>query len=96
MLHLFSYDLYCFLDSRSTISYETHFVAMYFGLGPKTIFDPFSVSTSMVDSIVARKIYRGRMVSIFHRETLVDLVDLDMVNFNVILWMDWLHSCYES
>ena len=26
---------------------------------------------------------------------MVDLIELDMVDFDVILGMDWLHSCYE-
>lgn len=31
------------------------------------------------------------MVSVGGRETLVDLFELDMVDFNFILGMDWLH-----
>ncbi|WMV41591.1 hypothetical protein MTR67_034976 [Solanum verrucosum] len=31
-----------------------------------------------------------------HRVTLVDLVELDMLDFDVILSMDWLHSSYIS
>lgn len=27
---------------------------------------------------------------------MVDLVELDMVDFDVILGMDWLHSCYAT
>ena len=27
---------------------------------------------------------------------MVDLVELDMVDFDVILGMDWLHACYAS
>lgn len=26
----------------------------------------------------------------------MDLFELDVVNFDVILGMDWLHSCYTS
>ena len=31
-----------------------------------------------------------------NRVTKVDLVELDMVNFDVILGMDWLHICFAS
>lgn len=31
---------------------------------------------------------------IFPKVILVDLVKLDMINFDVILYMDWLHSFY--
>ena len=34
------------------------------------------------------------MISVGGRDTLIDLIELDMVNFDVILGMDWLHSCY--
>lgn len=36
------------------------------------------------------------MVSVGNKETLVDLFELDMVDFDVISGMDWLHSCYTS
>ena len=30
------------------------------------------------------------------RTPMADLVELDMVDFDVILGMDWLYACYES
>ena len=27
---------------------------------------------------------------------MVDLIELDMVDFDVILGMDWIHTCYAS
>ena len=27
---------------------------------------------------------------------MTDLIELDMVDFDVILGMDWLHACYAS
>ena len=35
-------------------------------------------------------------ISLPHRVTRVDLVDLDMLEFDVILGIDWLHSCFTS
>lgn len=74
----------------------TSYMSIYVGFGPECIFDPFSMSTPMGDSIVCIKVYKGCVVSIYRRETLVDLIELDMVDFNVISGMDWLHSCYVS
>lgn len=34
--------------------------------------------------------------SLAHKVTLVDLVELDMIEFDVILGMNWLHACYAS
>lgn len=60
------------------------YVVVHLDFGPKTIFETFSISTSVGDSIEARKSYRGCTVSIFHRVTLVGLVELDMVDFDDI------------
>ncbi len=38
----------------------------------------------------------GGVVSVCGRETLVDIFELDMLDFDVILEMDWSHSCYVS
>ncbi|WMV18631.1 hypothetical protein MTR67_012016 [Solanum verrucosum] len=35
-------------------------------------------------------------ISLPHRVTGVDLVKLDMLHFDVILGMDWLHACFAS
>ncbi|XP_049363320.1 uncharacterized protein LOC125828059 [Solanum verrucosum] len=58
--------------------------------------DPFSVSTPVGDSVLADRVYRKCPISLSHRVTLVDLIELHMLDFDVILGMDWLHSCYAS
>lgn len=90
------YDVYYLLNLDSTLSYVTPYVAIYFCFGPKYILDHFFVSTLVGKSIVVRKFYRGYVLTIYDRETLVDLIELEMLNFNVILAMDWLYSCYMS
>uniref|UniRef100_M1DHJ3 Gag-pol protein n=1 Tax=Solanum tuberosum TaxID=4113 RepID=M1DHJ3_SOLTU len=63
---------------------------------PDVVTGPFSVSTPVGDSVVAKRVYRRRPLSLSHRVSLVDLVELDMLDFDVILGMDWLHSFYAS
>ena len=46
--------------------------------------------------MVDRRVYRGCVVSIGSRETLVNIIELDMVEFGVILGIDWFHLCYAS
>uniref|UniRef100_M1DZ46 Gag-pol polyprotein n=1 Tax=Solanum tuberosum TaxID=4113 RepID=M1DZ46_SOLTU len=69
---------------------------MGFDVLPNVLLDPFSISTIVGDSVVAKRVYRKCLVSLSHRVILVDLVDLDMQDFDVICGMDWLHSCYAS
>ncbi|XP_070032785.1 uncharacterized protein [Nicotiana tomentosiformis] len=54
------------------------------------------VSTPVGDSIVANHVYRDCTVLINDRPTSVDLVELVMLDFDVIMGMDWLAACYAN
>ncbi|KAH0716653.1 hypothetical protein KY290_012914 [Solanum tuberosum] len=71
-------------------------VAIQFDMLPDVLDKPFSISTPVGDSIVANRVFRGCSISLPNRVTLVDLVELDMLDFDVILGMDWLHACFAS
>lgn len=72
------------------------FMALYFGFDPEVISNSFSIFTLVGDSVIAKRVYRGCVISVASRQTLVDLLELHMVDLNVILRMDWLHSSYAS
>ena len=55
---------------------------------------PFEVSTLIGESIIATRVYRNCIVTICDHNTLTYLVELDMVDFAVIIDMDWLDSYY--
>ncbi|XP_075111445.1 uncharacterized protein LOC142181797 [Nicotiana tabacum] len=59
-------------------------------------FDVYALIDLVGESIIARCIYRGCPVKVHHRLTAVDLVELEMVDFDVIIGMDWLESCYAT
>ena len=63
---------------------------------PQTLFEPFSVSTLVSDPVIARRVYRNYPIIVSQKVTSADLVEFEMVDFDVILGMDWLHSCYDS
>ncbi|XP_049348983.1 uncharacterized protein LOC125813541 [Solanum verrucosum] len=46
------------------------------------------------DVVTARRVYRNCIVTVCDRDTLADLVELEMVDFDVIMGMDLLASCY--
>ena len=96
MLHIFQFDLNALLDPRSSFSYVTPLIAVNFEISPESIPEPILVSTPVGDSIVAQKVYKKCLVTILHRVLLADLIELDMVDFDVILGMDWLYSSYFS
>lgn len=96
ILKFFSHDAYVLLDPGASLSFVTPYVAMKFGVFPEQILKPFSISTPVGKSIIARRVYRDCVVTVLHKDTTVNLFELDMVYFDVILGMDWLYSCYAS
>ncbi|XP_070005605.1 uncharacterized protein [Nicotiana sylvestris] len=83
-----SHDVYALIDPGSTLSYVTPFVAMEFGIEPNQLHDPFLVSTPVGESITAARVYKGCVVTVRGRDTMTDLIELGMVNFDVIIRMD--------
>ena len=58
--------------------------------------EPFSVSTPVGDLVMAKSFYRSCLISLSHKFTLVDLVELDILDFDVIFDMYWLRIFYAS
>ena len=96
MLRIFQFDVYALLDLGSSLSYVTPLIAVNFKMSPEIIPEPILVSTPVDDSIVDQKVYKKCPITVLHRVLLADLIELDMVDFDVILVMDWLYSSYAS
>uniref|UniRef100_M1DJI7 Polyprotein n=1 Tax=Solanum tuberosum TaxID=4113 RepID=M1DJI7_SOLTU len=77
-------------DPGTSLSFVTPYVAMNFHILPEKLFEPFNVSTPVGESILAEKLYRGCTISVNHKDTVVDLIKLDMVDIDVIL--EWRSS----
>ncbi|WMV38342.1 hypothetical protein MTR67_031727 [Solanum verrucosum] len=67
-------------------------VPVQFSVSLETLSEPFSVSTPVDDPVITRRVYCP--VTVSQKVTSADLVELEMIDFDVILGMDWLHSCY--
>ncbi|XP_070004204.1 uncharacterized protein [Nicotiana sylvestris] len=91
-----THDTHALIDPGSTLSYVTPFVAMEFGMEPDQLHEPFLVSTPVGESITAARVYRGCVVMVRSRDTMTDLIELGMVDFDVIMGMDWLYSCFSK
>ncbi|KAF3621336.1 hypothetical protein FXO37_32864 [Capsicum annuum] len=85
MLRVFHFDDYVLFDLGSSFSYVTLLVALNFGMGPKKIPKPFLVSTPVGESVVAKQVYKDFLITVLHRVIFADLIELDMVDFDVIL-----------
>ena len=72
------------------------YVPMIFDVPRNEFLDVFSFSNLVVDSILAKMFWKKCLVTLAHRFTHVDLVDLYIQDFYVILSMDWLDFFYDS
>ncbi|XP_070017409.1 uncharacterized protein [Nicotiana sylvestris] len=89
-------DCYALIDPGSSLSYVTPFIPSSFGVEPEQLHDSFSVSTPVGNSIIAVRVYRNCVVTVYGRATTGDLIELGMVDFDVIMGMDWLYSCFAK
>ena len=96
MIKVFTFDVYAFLDSGSSLSFVTPYVANKFEILPERFCEAFYDSIPIWESILAERGYRDCPVYINHKNTMADLKELDMVYFDVILSMDYIHACYAS
>ncbi|XP_070009247.1 uncharacterized protein [Nicotiana sylvestris] len=94
ILLVFSHNAYAIMDPGSTFSYVTPYFAINLGIEPEQLSEPFLVSTPVGEFVKVTRVYRGCIVSVQGRNTKVDLIELEMADFNVIMCMDWLSSCY--
>ncbi|KAH0679438.1 hypothetical protein KY284_020523 [Solanum tuberosum] len=69
---------------------------MNFDVLPEKLCEPFSVSLPIGESILAERVYHDCTISLNHKCTVADLVELDTVDFDVILGIDWVHAFYAS
>lgn len=92
MLCVFNFDVYVLLDPESSFSYVTPLVAVNFEINSEKIPEPFLVSTPVGDSFIAKKIYKKCPITFLYKVMLAELIELDMVDFDLILGLDWLHS----
>ncbi|XP_070025645.1 uncharacterized protein [Nicotiana sylvestris] len=87
---VFSRDASVLFDPGSTYSYVLSCFTSYLVVPRDSLSAPVYVSTPVWDSIIVDRVYRSCMVIISGLETSVDLLLLDMVDFDVIMMMDWL------
>ncbi|XP_070029163.1 uncharacterized protein [Nicotiana sylvestris] len=83
-------DVFVLFDQGSTYSYVSSLFAHFLVISPEPLGTPIHVSTPMGNSVVVDQIYRSCMVTFCGFETRAELLLLDMIDFEVILGMDWL------
>ena len=77
-------------DHGSTFSYVPSSFANGLNLHCELLNMPIRVSTPVGESVIVEKVYRSCLVTFVGSNTHVDLVILEMVDFDVILGRTWL------
>ncbi|XP_075091869.1 uncharacterized protein LOC142172016 [Nicotiana tabacum] len=94
ILSVCSFDALALIYPGATYSYMSSYFALRFGSQPELLNDPFLVSTLVRESLLAEYVYRACQVWVEGRDTLADLIVLDMIDFDMLMVMDWLSFCY--
>ncbi|XP_070054171.1 uncharacterized protein [Nicotiana tomentosiformis] len=95
ILTIYSHAIYALMDPGSTFSYITPFIAGKLDMRSELLPQPVEVSP-VGSYIVANHVYRDCTVLINDLPTSIDLVELVMLDFDVIMGMDWLAACYAN
>ena len=69
MLQVFSINIYALKDPSASLSFIIPLVSMKFDILLNIFYQPFSVSTSMDDSILVNRVYKGFPMSLTNRVT---------------------------
>ncbi|XP_070056305.1 uncharacterized protein [Nicotiana tomentosiformis] len=83
-------DALVLFDPGSTYSYVSSYFVPYFDISRDSLSAHVYVSMPVGDAIIVDRVYRSCLVTIGGYETKVDLLLLSMVDFDVILGMNWL------
>ena len=62
------------------------FVASRIGIESKLI-EPFEVATPVGDFVIATRVYKNCSVAIYSLHTVADLIELNMIEFDIIIGM---------
>ncbi|XP_070045400.1 uncharacterized protein [Nicotiana tomentosiformis] len=94
ILSVCTFDALALIDPGSTHSYVSSYFALRFGRQPELLNDPFLVATPVRESLLAEYVYRAYQIRVEGRDTLADLIVLHMIDFDMLIGIDWLSSCY--
>ncbi|XP_059315797.1 uncharacterized protein LOC132066511 [Lycium ferocissimum] len=94
ILTICSLEAYSLIDSSSSFSSITQYLALDFGVKPKQLLEPYTTNTPTSILVIASRIYRDCVAVVNGRETTSDLMEIGMVNIEVIMGIDWLSKCY--
>ncbi|XP_070057418.1 uncharacterized protein LOC142167153 [Nicotiana tabacum] len=89
-----SRDALVLFDPGSTYSYVFSLFSPYLDFSRESLGSLVYLSTPVGDSVIVYRVYPSCVMTFRGYETRADLMLLDITDFEVILGMGWLSSCY--
>ena len=96
ILSVCSFDAHALIDPSSPHSHVSIYFASRFRGPPEPLDQPFWFDTLMGESLLVNFVYRSCVVTVNGKDFIVDLIVLDLVDFDAILGKDWLASCHAT
>ncbi|XP_075515726.1 uncharacterized protein LOC142550537 [Primulina tabacum] len=81
---------YALFDCGATHSFVSKRFAKKVGLKPESLTEPFRIATPTSKTIETHEIHKDCKIGIANQTFSADLIQLVMVDFDIILGMDWL------
>ena len=84
------FDARVLFDPSASHSFVSPIFASKMGWQPSKLLVPLSVATSLINELETNIVFSSCPVLVEGRKLLADLVLLDVIDFDVILRIDWL------
>ena len=94
MMQVFSTFVYSLLNQGSTFSFLTPLLTLNFAKLPEVLHDPVVVSTPLRENVRTNRVHKDFLIVVGGKTMYANFVELPMHNFDVILCMDRIHTCY--
>ena len=88
-------EFYVLLDLGDTLYFVTLLISRKFDVLKNILNESFMVTTPVGESVVAMRVYGNCPIMLPNKVTHFELVELQIVNLDIILGMDWLHDCFS-
>ena len=102
IISILEHDAYTLVDPGATHSFASKPFLDHFQIGTQPLGGPMRVSLPTRDLLFSDRVVRDSRVLIGGQDFPMDLIGLDMRDFNVVLGMDWLSrhratiDCYKK
>lgn len=88
MIKVLDLYVYTLLIPGASQSFVTPYVAMRFSVLLEWLLEPFNFTIYVGESILEERVYRDFTISFNHKDTMANLVELYMVDFDGTLGME--------